>query len=272
MAGWHIGVIVDSALPALAGFDEAQEIPVASAFGEPSGPVLTGTIAGVRFSCVARHGEGHRIGPGQINHRANIDVLKRCGVSDVVALATIQPLADGTPPGARLLAEQLIDCTRNQASSFFGDGIVAQVPFAEPFCPRLSALVAQAAAADGGAPARPGGAFAVTDRPQLPTAAELALYRQWGAQAMATAAMPEAALAREAELPYALLGISSDGQRPGDNAGQLLAALARVLPADRTASPIDRVLDGAILTPGTHWTPAALARLDAVARRLIDSA
>ena len=142
MSAWHIGVIGGSGLYAPGALDEAQEIPVASAFGEPSGPVVTGLIEGVRFSFLARHGAGHRLGPAQVNYRANIDVLKRCGVSDVLAISAVGSLAEEMAPGQFVAVDQFIDRTLGRARTFFDGGVVAHVPLADPVCPRLAALAA----------------------------------------------------------------------------------------------------------------------------------
>jgi 5'-methylthioadenosine phosphorylase len=283
--GWHIGVIGGSGLYEPGAFDDAQEIAVASAFGEPSGPVTTGTIAGVRFSFIARHGAGHRLGPSAVNYRANVDVLKRCGVSDIVAISAIGSLREEYAPGEFVLVDQVIDRTTDRARSFFGDGVVAHVSLADPVCPRLAALLGDAAEG-AGAPLHRRGTYIAIEGPQFSTRAESALFRQWGADVIGMTAMPEARLAREAELPYALLGMVTDYDCWRDTAEQVdvadvievmhsnadtaratLGKLAALLPQERAASPIDTVLDNAIITPREHWG-AGVARLDAVARRV----
>lgn len=287
MTQWHIGVIGGSGLYEAGGLDEVQEIPVASAFGEPSGPVTTGRIGAVRFTFIARHGAGHRLSPSHINYRANIDVLKRCGVSDVLAISAIGSLKEELAPGSFVAVDQLIDRTCLRQRSFFGDGIAAHVPMADPVCPRLSGLAAAAARSAGGT-VQDGGTYVAIEGPQFSTRAESLLYRDWGADVIGMTAMPEARLAREAELPYALLGMVTDYdcwrdpaadvavadiikvmQANADLAQATLHRLAKALPAKRKASPIDSVLDHAIITPRTQWDPAAAARLDAVARRLL---
>ena len=285
MAGWHIGVIGGSGLYDGAPLDDAQQVPVASAFGQPSGPVTMGLLEGVRFTFIARHGEGHRLSPSQVNYRANIDVLKRCGVTDVLAVSAVGSLKEELAPGDFVAVDQFIDRTVDRERSFFGPGLVAHVGLAEPVCPRLMDRAARAARA-AGARAHRGGCYVAIDGPQFSTRAESALYRQWGADVIGMTAMPEARLAREAELPYALLGMVTDYDcwREGEeveaavilavmraNADAARAALRRLaakLPAEREPSPIDRALDGAIVTPREHWDPQAAARLDAVAGRL----
>lgn len=286
MAGWHIGVIGGSGLYEGATLDDAQQIPIASAFGEPSGPVTTGTLEGVRFTFIARHGEGHRLSPSQVNYRANIDVLKRCGVTDVLAISAVGSLREELAPGDFVAVDQFIDRTMGRQHSFFGSGLVAHVGLADPVCPRLADRAAQAARA-AGVRAHRGGCYVAIEGPQFSTRAESALYRQWGGDVIGMTAMPEARLAREAELPYALLGMVTDYDcwREGEAveasaileimranaeaAREVLRHFASGLPATREPSPIDRALDGAIVTPRKHWSPQAMARLDAVAGRLV---
>lgn len=270
---WHIGVIGGSGLAAGIGLEDAQEIVVASPFGEPSGPVTTGTfggsLAGVRFTFLARHGAGHRLPPSHVNYRANIDVLRRCGVTDVLALSAIGSLREELAPGQFVAADQFIDHTHGRERTFFGPGLVGHVGLADPVCPRLSALAADAAEA-AGATVHRGGCYIAIDGPQFSTRAESRLYRQWGADVIGMTAMPEARLAREAGLPYALLAMVTDwdswredqqGVEAHDildvmaaNAGLARAAvrrLAQALPGEREATPIDGVPAHAVFTaPG----------------------
>ena len=288
MAGWHIGVIGGSGLYDPGVLEEdVQQIAVGSAFGEPSSPVTLGRIGHVRFAFIARHGEGHRLSPSHVNYRANIDALKRCGVTDVLAISAVGSLREEVAPGTFVMPDQFIDRTLGRARSFFGEGIVAHVSLADPVCPRLSGLAADAAAA-AGASVRRGGTYVAIEGPQFSTRAESALYRQWGADVIGMTAMPEVRLAREAELPYALLGMvtdydvwrdAEDGVEAKEilevvraNAGtarKALAELARRLPESREPSPIDRSLDAALVTPRAAWRRESVARLDAVMARLL---
>ena len=287
MAGWHIGVIGGSGLYEPGELEEAQTIPVASAFGGPSSPVTLGRIGAVRFSFIARHGEGHRLSPSQVNYRANIDALKRCGVTDVLAISAVGSLREELAPGHFVTVDQFIDRTQGRERSFFGEGMVAHVGLADPVCPRLSEWAADAAK-KAGATVHRGGTYVAIEGPQFSTRAESCLYREWGAQVIGMTAMPEARLAREAELPYALLGMITDYDAWRDtetgvevaeilavaqaNAGiarKALIALAKALPEERPPSPIDSVLDTGIVTPRSAWEPRATARLDAVAGRLL---
>ena len=143
MAGWHIGVIGGSGLYDPGELDDAQAVPVASAFGEPSSPVMMGRIGHVKFAFVARHGERHTLSPSKVNYRANIDALKRCGVTDVLAISAIGSLKEELAPGTFVAVDQFIDRTLGRERSFFGEGIVAHVGLADPVCPRLAKFAAE---------------------------------------------------------------------------------------------------------------------------------
>lgn len=284
---WHIGVIGGSGLAQGIELEDAQEIAVASPFGTPSGPVTTGRIGEVRVTFLARHGSGHRIPPSLVDYRANIDVLKRCGVSDVLALSAIGSLAEEMKPGHFVAVDQFIDRTAARANSFFGEGLVAHVSMADPVCTRFSALAADAAE-KAGATIHRSGCYIAIEGPQFSTRAESHLYRQWGAHVIGMTAMPEARLAREAELPYALLGMVTDYDcwREGEevvDAGRVLevmrenVAVARSalrhliegLPVERSPSPVDRALDHAIMTAPGARDGKLMTMLDAVAGRVL---
>lgn len=284
---WHIGVIGGSGLADGVELDDAQEIAVASPFGEPSGPVTTGRLGDVRFTFLARHGAGHRIPPASVNFRANIDVLKRCGVTDVLALSAIGSLREELAPGHFVAVDQFIDRTSARASSFFGPGLVAHVSLADPVCPRLARLAA-GAARGAGAVVHDRGCYVAIEGPQFSTRAESLLYRQWGADVIGMTAMPEARLAREAELPYAMLAMVTDydcwrEEEAGVEAAQVfevmkanatrardaLRALAGLLPPVREASPIDNALEHAMATAPAARDPRLVVMLDAVAGRVL---
>ena len=289
MAGWHIGVIGGSGLYEGATLDDAEQIPVASAFGEPSGPVTTGSLEGVRMTFIARHGEGHRLGPGQVNYRANIDVLKRCGVTDVLAISAVGSLKEEIAPGDFVAVNQFIDRTKGRPSSFFGEGMVAHVSMADPICPRLSALAAASARA-AGADVSDTGTYLAMEGPQFSTLAESRLYRSWGCDVIGMTNMPEAKLAREAELCYATVAMVTDFDSwhedhgtvditkivavmhaNADKAKALVGALAKDFPREHEACPIgsDKALEYAIITAPEKRDPALLAKLDAVAGRVL---
>ncbi len=285
--GWTIGVIGGSGLYAIDALEDAQWMTVETPWGPPSDELLTGHISGVKFVFLPRHGRGHRIAPGDLNARANIDALKRAGCTDVVSISAVGSLAEDLPPGRFVVADQFIDRTKGRVPSFFGTGMVAHVSMADPVCPRLSAMVADAARA-AGASVTEGATYLAMEGPQFSTRAESMLYREWGAQIIGMTAMPEAKLAREAELPYALVGMVTDYDcwREGEahvdvaevvaqlgknaaTARALVSELAKGLPAERAASPIDTNLDFAMITAPTARDPAVLAKLDAVAGRVL---
>lgn len=284
---WHIGVIGGSGLAQGLALHGAQVIEVASPFGLPSAAVTTGTLAGVRFTFLPRHGAGHAIPPGAVNYRANIDVLKRCGVTDVIALCAIGSLSSAIVPGHFVAVDQFIDRTTNRAGSFFGPGLVAHVNLADPVCPRLRAGLVGAVQAEQQT-IHEGGCYVAIDGPQFSTRAESRLYQSWGGDVIGMTGMPEARLAREAELPYAVLGMVTDydswrAEDAGVEAGDVLAVMQRnvaaarrvierlagALPRSRSPSPIDTALDQAILTAPAARDPLLAAKLQAVAGRVL---
>lgn len=285
---WTLGVIGGSGLYDLPGLEDSQEIPVASAFGDPSGPVKLGRIGPVKLVFMARHGDGHNLPPSSVNYRANIDVMKRCGVTDLVALSAVGSLSQDISPGDFVVVGQFIDMTVGRARSFFGPGLVAHVSLADPVCSRLSGYAAKAAKKAGGG-VHEGSCYVAVEGPQFPTRAENELYRSWGAHVVGMTGMPEARLAREAELPYSLVGmvtgqaasqLPAEGLAEADTtaammhenaerARKLVSILAKSLPAKRKPSPIDTILDRAIATPHERWDRVAALRLDAVAGRLL---
>jgi 5'-methylthioadenosine phosphorylase len=284
---WHIGVVGGTGLYAADMLENAQEIPVLSNFGEPSGPVTMGTIGGVRFSFIPRHGKGHPIPPGKVNYRANIEVLKRCGVTDIVSISAIGSLREELKPGEFVAVDQMIDRTVGRERSFFGEGLVAHVGLADPVCPRLAGLMIKAAR-KAGAKVHESGCYVAIEGPQFSTRAESKMYRQWGADVIGMTAMPEARLVREAELPYALLAMVTDYDswreaEAGvgleeimktfaanvDKARGMLVELARALPPKRKPSPIDAALDGAIVTAPEMRDRSMVIRLGAIAGRVL---
>jgi 5'-methylthioadenosine phosphorylase len=285
MDGWTIGIIGGSGLYALEGLEDTTWHEVETPWGAPSDRVLSGRIGSTRLLFLPRHGAGHRISPTDINARANIDALKRLGATDILAISSVGSLREELPPGRFAIVDQFIDRTVGRAASFFGTGLVAHVSLADPTCPRLSAFAAAAIEAAGGGVST-GATYLAMEGPQFSTRAESMVYRQWGADVIGMTAMPEARLAREAELPYALVGMVTDydcwreeeaGVVATDVVAQMHAnavtarrfvtAFAAALPADRTASPIDTVLDHAILT-APHGRDAALAgKLEAILAR-----
>ena len=285
MGEWVIGIIGGSGLYALDALEEAQWIAVDTPWGPPSDELLIGRIEGVKFVFLPRHGRGHRIPPSDLNFRANMDALKRAGCTDLVAVSAVGSLNEEMAPGRFAVADQFVDRTQGRTGSFFGPGLVAHVSLADPVCPRLSDLVAGAAAAAGADVAR-GATYVAIEGPQFSTRAESRLYRGWGCDIIGMTAMPEARLAREAELPYALIGMITDydswreGDEPdvadiirrlhanAETARRMIVELARALPPERPPSPIDRALDNAIMTAPDARDPAMVAKLDAIGRRV----
>ena len=285
---WTIGIIGGSGIYDLPGLEDAQRIAVGSPWGDPSDEILCGRIGAVSIRFLSRHGRGHRIAPGDINARANIDALKRAGCTDIVAVAAVGSLNEDLPPGSAVLVEQFIDQTRGRSSSFFGTGMVAHVSMAEPTCPRLSQAVA-VSLAKAGARVRTGATYVAIEGPQFSTRAESRLYRQWGADVIGMTAMPEARLAREAELPYALLALVTDWDCWNEEEApvgveQVVAQLAAnsklareaignlpaALPRFREESPIDFALQDAIITAPDAVDPELRLKLGAVARRVFE--
>jgi 5'-methylthioadenosine phosphorylase len=287
MTGWKIGVIGGSGLYAIDALEEARWISVETPWGAPSDQLLTGRIGAVEFVFLPRHGRGHRLPPSDVNARANVDALKRAGCTDIIAISAVGSLREEMAPGQFVIVDQFIDRTFAREKSFFGPGMVAHVSMAEPVCPRLSGLCADAAEAAGAGVVR-GGTYLAMEGPQFSSRAESLLYRQWGCDVIGMTAMPEAKLAREAELPYALIGMVTDYDcwRGGGEAVEVAAVIAQLmanaevgrelvvrlaglLPPERSASPIDIVLDSAIITAPEARNPALLAKLDAVCGRVI---
>jgi 5'-methylthioadenosine phosphorylase len=285
MSHWKLGIIGGSGLYALDALENPQWQAVESPWGAASDAVLTGHIGGVELAFLPRHGRGHRVPPHQLNARANIDVLKRLGCTDVLAVSAVGSLRQDFAPGDFVAVDQLIDRTRGRPSSFFETGLVAHVPMADPVCPRLTALAA-AAARSAGATVHGGATCLVMEGPQFSTRAESRLYQSWGCDIIGMTACPEAKLAREAELPYALLAMVTDYdcwhdggdvdvaeiiRVMGANAAiarAAVVALVKALPANRPASPIDTVLDTALITAPEARDPAMLARLEALLARI----
>ena len=287
---WTIGIIGGSGLYALDSLEDAQWIAVKSPFGDPSDAILCGRIGPVRLRFLPRHGRGHPIAPGEINARANIDALKRAGCTDILAISAVGSLREKLPPGQFVAVDQFIDRTKARADSFFGSGFVAHVSMADPVCERLNSLATEAVEKAGGK-ATKGGTYLAMEGPQFSTRAESLLYREWGADVIGMTGLPEARLAREAELPYALLGMVTDydawraNEKPVDVAEVIaqmeanselarktVEELVASLPESREPSPIDTALDDAVITAPDKHDPQLIARLDAVAGRLLQAA
>lgn len=284
---WTIGIIGGSGLSEGIELDDTQQIEIKSPFGEPSGPVTLGRIGHVRVAFLARHGKGHRVPPSHVNYRANIDALKRARVTDVLALSAIGSLRGEIEPGQFVAVDQFIDRTTGRNNSFFGPGCVAHVSLADPVCPRLALYAGNAAKAAGAAVHR-GGTYVAIDGPQFSTRAESRLYRAWAGDVIGMTGMPEARLAREAELPYAMLGMVTDydsfrADEQGVDitdvlkvmranskiAAKTVAELCKALPQKREPVPGDSALEHAIITAEEVRDRELVAKLDAVAGRVL---
>ena len=288
MSDWVLGVIGGSGLydiPGLKGVWRTVESP----WGQASDQIFDGELDGQRVVFLPRHGRGHAIAPSDINGRANIDVLKRAGVTDILSISAVGSLKAELPPGHFVMVDQFIDRTFARAKSFFGIGLVAHVSVAHPICPRLSALAGQSARRVG-ADVTQGGTYLVMEGPQFSTLAESHLYRSWGCSVIGMTNMPEAKLAREAELPYASVCMVTDYDCWNEEHGavevsailevmhansakakQLVADLARSLKAiPRTPSPIDTCLDFAVITAPEARDPELVKKLSAIAGRVLN--
>jgi 5'-methylthioadenosine phosphorylase len=204
-----IGVIGGTGLYDVEGLTDIEEVEINTPFGKPSDAITIGRLEGVEVAFLPRHGRGHRISPTEIPVRANIYALKSLGVEHIIAVSSAGSFKTEIEPGHLLIPDQIIDRTRGRVSSFFSDGIVAHIPFAEPFCSTLSQVLYQSAKT-AGASVHPKGTFVVMEGPAFSTRAESRLYRSWGADLIGMTALPEAKLAREAEICYAIIGCITD--------------------------------------------------------------
>ena len=284
-----IGVIGGSGVYQIDGLEGASWVKVKSPWGKPSDDVLVGRLGGVAMAFLPRHGRGHVQSPSSINYRANIDALKRLGCTDVIAVSAVGSSRADYAPGDFVIVDQYIDRTFAREKSFFGPGCVAHVSAAYPTCPRLSAACAKAADALG-LKVHQGATYLAMEGPQFSTLAESRMYQSWGADVIGMTGMPEAKLAREAELCYASVAMVTDydcwheGHGAVDvsqviatltaNAGHarnLVARLPDLLGADRTpcAHGCDRALTHALMTAPDKRDPDLMARLDAIAARVL---
>ena len=205
----RIGVIGGTGLYDIEGLTDIEEIDIDTPFGKPSDAITIGKLEGVGIAFLPRHGKGHRISPTELPVRANIYALKSLGVEHIIAVSSAGSFKQEIKPGHLLIPDQIIDRTKGRVSSFFSDGIVAHIPFAEPFCPTLCQVLYEAAK-ETGASVHPKGTFVVMEGPAFSTRAESRLYRSWGADLIGMTALPEAKLAREAEICYAIIGCVTD--------------------------------------------------------------
>jgi 5'-methylthioadenosine phosphorylase len=286
-----LGIIGGSGIYDLPGLANVREQQIATPWGVPSGALRMGDIDGLPVVFLPRHDKGHRLSPSDINYRANIDALKRAGVTDLISLSACGSFKEDLPPGTFVLIDQFIDRTHKRESSFFGKGCVAHVSMAHPVSPRLRIHLAAAAEAEGIQVVR-GGTYVCMEGPQFSTLAESLTYKQLGYSVIGMTNMPEAKLAREAELCYATVAMVTDFDcwHPdhdavtvqdiikvltlnAEKAKRLMARLARDFPREHEPCPIgsDRALDTALITAPEARDPELLKKLDAVAGRILKS-
>ena len=294
MAKTVLGVIGGSGVYEFPGLKNERWQRVESPWGEPSdelhfGELPLGNGKSLEMVFLPRHGRGHPHSPTTINYRANIDAMKRVGVTDIISVSAVGSLKEELPPGSFVIVDQFIDRTFSREKSFFGEGFVAHVSMAEPVCPRLGDHLEAACKANGIKHKR-GGTYLVMEGPQFSTLAESNLYRSWGCSVIGMTNMPEAKLAREAEICYATVAMVTDydcwhpdhahvevadvvrvlGEN-AEHARTMIRAVAESFGPERTPSPqgLDRVLDTALITAPEKRDPALVKKLDAVAGRVL---
>ena len=290
MTATRLGVIGGSGIYDIEGLEDAEWVTVETPWGAPSDAIMTGRLGGVEMAFLPRHGRGHVHAPADVPYRANIDALKRLGCTDVISVSACGSFRDEMKPGDFVIVDQFIDRTIAREKSFFGSGCVAHVSVAHPTCPRLGAACAEAARA-AGVTVHDGGTYLAMEGPQFSTLAESRMYREsWGADVIGMTNMPEAKLAREAELCYASVAMITDydSWHPdhgevdvteiiatlmgnADKGRAMVAGLPALLGDARAPCPhgCDRALEYAILTRPEARDPALVAKLDAVAGRVL---
>lgn len=285
-----LGVLGGSGVYDIAGLVNAHWRKVTSPFGETSDEFLFGTLAGLEVVFVPRHGRGHRHSPSSINYRANIDALKRAGVTDLLSVSACGSLREDLPPGHFVIIDQFVDRTVTREKSFFGEGLVAHVSMAHPTCDRLGRMLHECATGTS-IPIRRGGTYLAMEGPQFSSLAESRLYRAWGCDVIGMTNMPEARLAREAEICFLTIAMVTDFDcwhpdhahvqvadvirvltENAENAKRLVRRFAPRLKEERpTPCPCgcDRALDSALITAPEARAANMLAKLDAVAGRVL---
>ena len=284
-----IGIIGGSGIYEIDGLEDAAWRAVETPWGAPSDELLVGRLGGVQCAFLPRHGRGHKLSPTHLNYRANIDALKRLGCTDVVSLSAVGSLRAELEPGHFVLVDQFIDRSFAREKSFFGEGVVAHVSMAHPVCARLDDAL-ETAIRGLGLPVTRGGTYLVMEGPQFSTRAESDLYRSWGCDVIGMTNMPEAKLAREAELCYATVAMVTDYDcwhpdhdhvtvetvvkvlyANAENARRLVASVVPSVGQERPVCPCgcNTALDAAIITGPTHRDAALVKKLDAVAGRVL---
>ena len=289
MAEASVGVIGGSGFYQMDGLTDADELHVDTPYGQPSSAIVLGTLEGERIAFLSRHGRGHRLLPQELPNRANIYAMKTLGVETIVGVSAVGSLREEIKPLHLLAPDQIIDRTRGRPSTFFGEGLVAHISFADPFCPELRpALIASAR--EAGATAHSGGTYVAVEGPAFSTRAESNLYRTWGADVIGMTALPEAKLAREAEICYAILACTTDydcwHNDEADVTADLIAAnlqknvavsqeavrlFLRRLPSERQCG-CRNALANALVTPLDLVPPATLTRLEPLIAKYVTAA
>jgi 5'-methylthioadenosine phosphorylase len=289
MTDTMIAVIGGSGIYDIDGLEGAAWTTVESPWGKPSDEILTGTLGGVKMAFLPRHGRGHYHSPTTVPYRANIDALKRLGVTDVISVSACGSFREDYAPGHFVVVDDFIDRTFAREKSFFGTGLVAHVSVAHPTCPRLGEAC-YTAAKDAGVTIHKGGTYLAMEGPQFSSTAESKMYKSWGCDVIGMTNMPEAKLAREAELCYASIAMVTDydSWHPdhgavditeiiktltgnADKGREMVRRLPALLGAERAPCPhgCDRALEFALMTAPEKRDPALLAKLDAVAGRVL---
>jgi 5'-methylthioadenosine phosphorylase len=286
-----LGILGGSGLYDLPELRDATWRRIETPWGDPSDELLFGTLQGLQVVFLPRHGRRHRVPPSRINYRANIDALKRAGVTDLISFSACGSLREDLAPGQFVIVDQFIDRTFAREKSFFDTGCVAHVAFGHPISPLLAELL-DAAAKHAGIASHRGGTYLAMEGPQFSTLAESRLYRSWGCAVIGMTNMPEAKLAREAELPYATVGMVTDYDNWHDDHGSvdvskiiktmhansdaaklLLVRLAETFPRHHPDCPIcsDRALDFAIITAPAERDPNLMVKLEAITKRVLSA-
>ena len=284
-----VGIIGGSGLYDLPGLEKVEWRRIDSPFGRPSDEVMFAELGGQRLVFLPRHGRGHRLPPSDLNYRANIDVLKRAGATEILSLSAVGSLREDLPPGTFVIVDQFVDRTFARVKSFFGPGLVAHVSMADPVCRRLGDAL-EAAAGGAGIDVRRGGTYLAMEGPQFSSRAESEIYRQWGCHVIGMTNMPEAKLAREAELCYATVAMVTDFDcwHPDhdhvtvetvirvllSNAEKAQSLVRATVPhlagrGHRCPAGCHTALDSAIITAPAARDPGMVESLDAVAGRLL---
>ncbi len=291
MSEWVLGIIGGSGLYEIEGLEKPEWISIETPWGMPSDDILFAQLDGIKLRFLPRHGRGHPLIPSDVNYRANIDAMKRAGCTDLLSLSAVGSLKEPYPPGDFVVIDQFIDRTFKREKSFFGKGMVAHVSVADPVCDRLAGFAVKAAR-KAGATVHQGGTYLAMEGPQFSTKAESHMYRAWGCDVIGMTNMPEAKLAREAELPYATVAMVTDydcwheGHGNVDVAAVIAVLMENASKASNTVKEMIKILkaegartngsqgietnlDVALITAPEARDPKLLAKLDAVAGRAL---